>query len=292
MLQITLQAVAAFLAVAAFSAGAGAADVKPPSVPPDTFGYDFSNVPNTSGQFKLSITKAGNVSYTHNENRIDGFNTTKTFAIPEKDATELLSGLIEDGLLDLKVDENAGSAGDFNPGPRHFIHVTRGNWTLRIVTKEVPQKILNRLLPVLMKADPTIFKVAEAEVVKNPASVPDGKSIDSFRTTFDSIGTIRILTVSRDGGISYLNITRPFIGRADTPNVSKYWTIPAKEAAALLDGLVEDGLDREVRGGDEATKLAQWETSLGYGRWELKTKRSLPAKAIQRLTPLLEQGGK
>ncbi len=289
MFRITFRGVTAFLALAVLSAGVGAGDVKaaPPTL--DTFKYNFSN---SGGEFKLSVSSAGNVSYTHNENRKEGFNTTKTFTIPEKNATELLSGLIEDGLLDLEANDQAGSAGAVNLGPTHSFHVTCGRWQLSLRPKVVPKNILDRLLPVLMKADPAVFKVAVVKVVKNPASVPDGKSIDYFSTTFDSIGKITILSVSRDGAISYLAITSTFIGRADTPNVSKYWNIPAKDAAALLDGLVADGLDREVLGGDEATKFAQHKTTLGYGRWYLETKRSLPAKAIERLIPLLEQGEK
>lgn len=120
----------------------------------------------------------------------------------------------------------------------------------------VPQKILDRLLPVLAKADPEEFKFPVAKVAKNPARLPDGKSIDFFSTTFEpTIGKIYRLTVTRDGEVSYLNINRSLIGRADISNVTKYWTICKKDAAILLDGLVEDGLLRGAPDGGEATKL-------------------------------------
>ncbi len=114
MLRFTFRAIAVLLTVADLSADAHAVDIKPATPTLDSFVYNFSQ---NMTVIKLSVSKIGNVSYTHNQNRTDGFNTTKTFTIPEKDAIELLSGLIEDGLLDLE-EHFPNARGDSPP----FIH--------------------------------------------------------------------------------------------------------------------------------------------------------------------------
>lgn len=114
MLRFTFRAIAVLFTVADLSADAHAVDIKPATPTLDSFVYNFSQ---NMTVIKLSVSKIGNVSYTHNQNRTDGFNTTKTFTIPEKDAIELLSGLIEDGLLDLE-EHFPNARGDSPP----FIH--------------------------------------------------------------------------------------------------------------------------------------------------------------------------
>lgn len=139
--------------VAAFAGGTGAADDKrsvfPDNKTIDTFHYSIA--PKVLGSSAtLSIHKDGKVTYSYASEPHTGSGgkaVQKEWKLSEKQRVELLSGLVEDGLLDL---EDTGG-GKF---PNHYIAVSYGRWKLSMHSKELPKRMLKRVLPLLQKAHP------------------------------------------------------------------------------------------------------------------------------------------
>ena len=127
-----------------------------------------------------------------------------------------------------------------------------------------------------------------SEEKKRPV-LPDNKTIDTFEYGFTPkvLGSAAALTIGRDGKIAYSFQSQPHTGSGGHV-VQKEWKIPEGDAAALLDGLVEDGvLELEDTGGG---KYPNHHVAASYGRWRLSIHpKELPGKVFKRLLPLLQK---
>ncbi len=280
MIPIFRCAILGFLFVGAH---ARAADEKPaPAL--DTFEYVFTKGFLFESTVTLTVAKGGKATYLYKPRQsypgADALIVRKNWEMPAKDVAALLSGLVEDGLLELETFDSIKHA------TYHYVGVTYGRWRLRLDSKAMPEKIFRRLLPVLAQAHPEEWKAVAVE--KRPP-LPDGKCIDSFATGFvPSYGDIYSLSVTRAGKVVYTHHTDPNIGRAAALPVRKEWDIPEKDAAALLAGLIEDGVLEPTDGpGDGKRSWRGQGVSVTYGHWRMDLKTLLPAKVTQRLMPLL-----
>lgn len=275
------------LSVGALAANAGAADAEatPKAETLDRLQYVFTKGFFFDATVVLTVTKGGKVEYSYKPRAFTGIESrvvTKTWEMPEKDARALLSGLVEDGLLEAEAHEDWIHA----RGPYHYVSATFGAWHLQIRPKKIPENAFRRLLPVLQKADPGEWKVAEAR----PA-LPDGRRIDSFSTSFErSYGEVIWISVAANGKVAYSHHTRSDIGRAPGKPVREEWDIPVKDAVALLAKLVASGVSES-----EKKPVVGWPgphtVVVGYGRWRLTRERqALPGESFQRLLPLLQKG--
>ena len=139
--------------VVALPGGAGAADDSRPVLPDnktiDTFQYSFT--PKLLGSTAtLSIYKDGKVTYGYASQPHTGSGgkiVKMEWKLSERERAALLSGLVEDGLLDL---EDTGG-GKF---PNHYIAVSYERWQFSMFPKELPEKMLKRVRPLLQKAHP------------------------------------------------------------------------------------------------------------------------------------------
>jgi len=115
----------------------------------ETFEYYYAPTafgPGTS----LSLSRDGHVYYYFSSQpytNSGGEVVTEKWIIKEEDAKAILDGLLKDGLLDLKTDNERKS-------PSHRIGVSAGRWQAVIQPAKLPGPILERLLPLLRKADP------------------------------------------------------------------------------------------------------------------------------------------
>ena len=287
MICIHRAAVAALLSVAALAAIGRAADDKPAPPAPDldTFEYVFTKGFFYESTVTLKVTKDGKATYLYKPRQsypgADASIVRKNWDMPAKDAAAFLTGMVEDGLLDLETFDQ------FKHPTHHYLNVTCGLWQHRTDFKVLPEKLYRRLLPVLAQAHPEQWKVAEA---KRPP-LPDGTRIDSIVVGLGlGYGRTLMLSVSRTGQVSYSAADNLTLGRAPIPPVHKGWTIPEKDAAALLDGLIEDGLlkGREANDGNLGSpgKLL----GVTYGRWTMHGPGHIPGKALLRLMPLMGKG--
>jgi hypothetical protein len=115
----------------------------------DTF--EYSVAPELFGSAtRLVITRKGKVAYSYQSaphTNSGGEVVTKSWEIPAREAVALLEGLVADGLLELE-----DAVGD--KFPKHFFEVTYGRWRLSAGPREMPEKVMKRLLPLLRKAHP------------------------------------------------------------------------------------------------------------------------------------------
>jgi hypothetical protein len=104
----------------------------------------------------LSVTRDGKVSYFYQSapaTNSGGINVAKKWEMSREEAIALLDGLVEDGLLKMKD----GDVKNRNGGI-HRVAVTSGGRDLVLTPKELPEKVFARLLPLLQKADPEMWK--------------------------------------------------------------------------------------------------------------------------------------
>jgi len=280
MLPIPRRAVAALFSLAALTSEIRASDERPaPTL--DSFEYVFTKGFFFESTVALTVTKAGKGTYVYTPRQsypgADASIVRTNWDMPAKDAAALLNGLVEDGLLELETFDSVKHA------THHYVHLTSGRWRWRLDAKAMPESIFRRLRPLLVQAHPEEWK---AEAKRPP--LPDGTRIDSFATGFvPTYGDIHSLSVTRAGKVVYTYHTDPNIGRAGAPSVRKEWDIPAKDAAALLTGLVEDGVLEPADGpGDRKRGLG---VSVTYGRWRMDLPSPLPEKSFRRLLPLLQK---
>ncbi len=135
-----------------------------------------------------------------------------------------------------------------------------------------------------------LWLLCGAAVLAQPAR-EGPKALDSFQYTFMKtfLTDMVILTVTRDGKVSYSYQSDPATGSGGV-TVGKKWEISRKDAVALLDGLVKDGLlkMKDADGKDKARGRHRVTVSFG-GRELTIIPKELPKKVFARLLPLLQK---
>jgi hypothetical protein len=102
----------------------------------------------------LEVTKSGKVKYyfhTISFGNGTGYEVKKDWEITPKEASGLLRGLVQDGVLELQ-DAPTGQETD------HSFSVSYGRWKLSGTPKAMPRSIMARLQPYLHKAHPDLWK--------------------------------------------------------------------------------------------------------------------------------------
>lgn len=119
--------------------------------------------------------------------------------------------------------------------------------------------------------------------------LPDDKTIDTFHYSFTPrvLGSATTLSVHKDGKVTYSYASAPHTGSGGK-TVLKEWTLAEHDRAALLGGLVEDGLlSHEDTGGG---KFPNHYVAVSYGRWGLSMHpKELSEKVLKRVRPLLQK---
>ena len=261
-----------------FLAGTLAANPLPDNKTPiDSLTYTFGIGGGTFGAGgRLTISPDGKVSYYFSSDPFTGSGgrvVNKSWELTKEERTELFRKLVADGLLE------AEEGGTVLSG----IRVTSGRWRATLDPDKVPEKAMAHLRPLLGKADPVLWPEKKKEEAKAPAAPPGKLATFIYYFVPKKEGDYATLVVSRDGKVRYAR--RP-------PNAAKpiqeEWTIPAKDAEALLDALVADGLlDLEDVGRDKFpnhgidVQVGRWRTSFGV--------KELPEKFKKPLLPLLKK---
>lgn len=261
-----------------------AALAAPPNTVPDgkTFDaltYTFGGGGGFGGGGSLTIAADGKVTYFFSSapHTGSGGNVVRTdWTITKDEKAALFAKLIDAGLLDLPAGHGVMFAGGFR--------VSSGKWNMVLGGTKVPDKITNLLAPLLLKAD-------EKTWAEKPARAkPDPVAFQTFGYTLipKANGRPIALYVTRAGGVQYRRVAAP-----DAPNgkyyaVEKDWKLTAKEAEALLDGLIADGLlDLDDAG---AAMYPSHTVSAHAGRWAATyAPKGLPEKLMKRLLPLLKE---
>jgi hypothetical protein len=268
------------LTVALFLA-APLADPLPDGKSIDTLTFSFSGGGDVHAGGSFTLTAEGKVSYSHQTAPFTGSGgvvTSKSWDIPKSEAAAVLSGLLEDGLLDLP----AGGTPLASSGAT--IRVTSGKWFATVAAHPVPEKILGHMRPYLEKAHPAMWK--------KPAPPPkDAKPVlTNLRYTFTAKveGEAVILTVARDGRVSYTRRTHPTAPGGQKNLVSQGWALPKDDAARLLNALVADGLfDLEDTLGQ---KFPNHGIDAHAGPWRrVSHPKDMPDAVMKHLRPLLEK---
>jgi hypothetical protein len=247
----------------------------------DTFRYSFSNNEPLGPAGQLSISAEGKVEYFHATAPATGSGgiiTNASWEIPKTEATELFRKLVADGLLTLP-EPNAHQL----QGPNGFT-VTSGRWCMSVNADPIPDKLLGHLRAYLEKAHPLLWKPVLA------AQPKDGKpNLTQIRYAFTEKvnGPEIALLVTRDGKVTFSRTTPP-TAPGGQKTLSESWTIPAKDAAAMLDALVTDGLfDLADTAGQQFPNHLIEATA---GRWQQAfSPKEMPDSVMKHLKPLLEK---
>ncbi len=116
----------------------------------DTFQYSVT--PSAFGSYAgLAIHADGRVNYSYASQPHTGSGgktVQREWKLTEAERAALLAGLVDDGLLEL---EDTGGGRKY---PDHYIVVTHGRWQLTLRPAELPEALMNRLLPLLRRAHP------------------------------------------------------------------------------------------------------------------------------------------
>jgi hypothetical protein len=242
----------------------------------DSLSYTFGDGGELGGGGTLRITTDGKVSYHYSSAPFTGSGgrvVQKSWTLSKEERTELFRKLVDDGLLE------AEAGGHFS----NEIRVTHGRWRTTLVPDKVPDKAMAHLYPLLSKADPVKWPEKKPVVAKEPTDKPGVLTAFHYNFSTKADGDHATLIVSRDGKVLYVR---------NSPNAAKpireEWTIPAKDAAALLDALVADGLfDLEDAGRD---KFHSHSIDVAAGKWRTNFYlKELPEKFLKPLLPLLRK---
>jgi hypothetical protein len=120
----------------------------------DTFEYTYTPKVFGGPVAHFSVTREGKLRYSYSSEphtNMGGQVVQKEWEVPRKEATALLQGLVDDGLLDLE-DTRGGKF------PNHYFKVSYGRWQLTAHPKELPESMMKRLRPYLEKAHPEFWK--------------------------------------------------------------------------------------------------------------------------------------
>jgi hypothetical protein len=104
----------------------------------------------------LSITRKGKIHYLYSTAPHTGSGgrvVNKDWEISSEDASILLDGLVSDGLLNAKVIYNEK---DF---PSHHVTMSYGEWQRSHYLKELPDKVYQRILPLMNKVHPEVWTI-------------------------------------------------------------------------------------------------------------------------------------
>jgi hypothetical protein len=124
---------------------------------------------------------------------------------------------------------------------------------------------------------------------KKGTPLPDNRTIDTFTYSYSPsvLGSSAVLSIGKDGTVSYSYQSEPGTNSGGHV-VGTKWKIPEKEAKALLDGLVADGvldLDDTLGG-----KYPNHTVQATFGRWQMMIHpKKLPEGVGKRLLPLLRK---
>jgi hypothetical protein len=257
-------------------AGALAADPLPDNKAPiDSLYYSFTlgGVFGPGGSLKISADNE--VSYFYSSAPHTGSGGTvvsKNWELTKEERMKLFTKLVDDGLLELAPGGPATSS----------IRVTRGRWRMTVTADKLPERVMRHLRPLLVKAHPGAWAVKEA-AVKEPPAKPSVLAYVIYHFRAKENGDQTALRLFRTGKVLY---SRQPSGGAKPIQVE--WTVPAKDAEALLDGLVADGLFDLKDAGDGAFPSHMIEGSAG--RWSTSFHvKDLPESASGRLLPLLRK---
>jgi hypothetical protein len=247
----------------------------------DTFYYGFGDESSLGPAGRLSVSADGKVTYAHATDPATGSGgriTQAEWEIPKTEATELFRKLLADGLLTIPERK----VHTF-PAPHGFT-VTSGRWHAGVATDAVPEKILSHLRPYLEKAHPALWKPLPAAQPKD-----EKPNLTQIRYTLtEKVNSPEVtLTVARDGKVTYSRKTHP-TDPGGEKILSESWTIPAKDAASILDALVTDGLfDLADTGGQ---KFPNHRIEATAGRWQQAFfPKEMPDSVMKHLKPLLEK---
>jgi len=257
-------------------AGALAANPIPDNKSPiDSLTYTFGGGGMLLAGGSLTITKEGKVTYFYSSapfTNSGGHVVQKSWNLSKEERTELFRKLVDDGLLEAEEGKLLFDG----------IRVTHGRWYATLAANKVPDKALAHLRPLLSKADPVTWPEKKKEVVKEPAAKPDTLTYLHYDFSTKADGDHATLIVTRDGKVRY--VRQP----PTEKRIESEWTIPAKDAEALLDALLADGLfDLEDAGRD---KFPRHMIDAQVGRWRTNFfPKELPEKFSKQLMPLLKK---
>lgn len=226
---------------------------------------------------RLSIATDGKVTYSSSSaphTGSGGVVVNKEWALTKEEKVELFAKLVEAGLLELGADRGAPHG--------HGFWVSSGKWVLPLNGAKVPDKVLAVLRPLLTKADPDMWG-------EKPAK-PEPVGLKSVGYTFapKAKGELVSLNVYRSGLVQYRRVAAPDAPDGRYYAVEKDWKQTAKEAEALLDALVADGLFdlEDTKGGT----YPQHKIIGSVGRWNATFyPKELPEKVSKHLLPLLKK---
>lgn len=271
---------------------AGALGIRPlpgARAPIDSLSFSFG----TAGAFdaggSLHIAKDGKVRYHHSTAPHTGSGgrvTEKSWELAPAERDELFTRLVADGLMD--GGEPGLLWGD--------LQVTSGRWRASLKAQKVPAKALRHLLPLLEKAHPGLWAekeplppakpVAKAQPEK-PAPPPGALWQFNYYFAPKAEGDHVLLYLGRGGEVSYQRYGQvPPV--ATKTHVQTTWTIPAREAEALLGALAAGGVcDLEVVPRD-AFPVHRVEVGTGPW-WSTFHTKPLPDKFKALILPLMRK---
>lgn len=270
---------------------AGALGIQPlpgTRAPIDSLSYTFGTAGADGAGGRLHIANDGKVSYSHSTAPFTGSGgrvTKKSWELAPAERDELFARLVADGLLE--GGEHGLMWGD--------LQVTSGRWRASLKAQKVPATAMRHLRPLLEKAHPALW--AEKEPAPDPRKpapkgakpVPPVGALWQFNYYFapKAEGDHVLLYLGRGGEVSYQRYAQTSPGATKT-HVQTTWTIPAKEAEALLSALAAGGVcDLEVVPRDT---FPVHRVEVGTGPWwSTFYTKPLPDRFKALLLPLLRK---
>jgi hypothetical protein len=243
--------------------------------PIDSLSYSFGGGGLVGAGGSLTISADGKVAYFFSSDPFTGSGgrvVQQKWELTKDELKELFTKLVADGLLDT----------DAGTGPALFggIRVTSGRWRMNLDADKVPEKAMRHLRPLLAKADPV--KWGEKPAAPKVPPKPGVMMSMVYHFTPKMGGDQITLVVGRDGKLWYRR--QPPIAKA----ISLEWTIPAKDAEALLDALVADGLFDLADAGPG--KFPYHMVDAQVGRWQTSFHpKEFPEKLTKQLLPHLKK---
>lgn len=241
----------------------------------DALTYTFGGWGSFGPSGRLSVAADGAVTYSSSSaphTGSGGVVVKKEWALTKEEKAELFAKLVEAGLLELGADRSAPHG--------HGFWVSSGKWVLPLNGAKVPDKVIAVLRPLLAKADPDMWD-------EKPKPEPIVLKSVGYTLTPKARGAAVSLNVYRSGLVQYRRVNDPNAPDGRYYAVEKDWKQTPKEAEALLDALVSDGLfDLEDTGGG---KYPNHQVVGSAGRWNATfCPKELPEKVSKRLLPLLK----
>jgi len=265
-------------ALLALLAASFAADPLPDDKTPiDSLTYTFGGgVAGLGPTGSLSISKDGKVQYFYSSAPHTGSGgrvVQQKWELSKEERTTLFRKLVDDGLLETEEGKSFLES----------IRVTHGRWWRMLAPDKVPEKAMAHLRPLLAKADPELWSEKKPAPPKQPPSKPGTVTWLSYHLTTKKDGDRIALTFTRDGKAHYFR-SSPDLAKP----VEVAWSMPAKDAEALLDSLAADGLF-ELADGD-GDKYPGHLIEAATGKWRIAIRpKEIPEKLLKPMLPLLKK---